>query len=346
MTAGKIVVVGSSNTDMVVKAPRLPGPGETVLSDSFAELPGGKGANQAVAAARLGAAVTFVGCVGQDALGARALEGLQREGIDTRFVVRDPQAPSGVALIVVDPSGENLIAVAPGANGLLSAEAVERAAPAFDDADIVLLQLEVPLEAVARAIELVRRRNRPIILDPAPAQPVPDEILSRVDIITPNVHEARTLAEERNNRPRPRPRKVLDPEPTAHREVVEFEDEDEDDSERRTRNAAPPTPEALAEALLIRGAPCVMVTLGSEGVLVARAGEARRLPARAVEAVDSTAAGDAFAGALATALSEGAGLNAATEFAVAAAALSVTRLGAQPSLARREEVERLLRGGS
>src|SRR3954447_26515198 len=145
MSSGKIVVVGSSNTDMVVKAPRLPGPGETVLGGAFVELPGGKGANQAVAAARLGAAVTFIGCLGQDALGNRALDGLRAEGIDTRFVVREPRAPSGVALIVVDQAGENLIAVAPGANSLLSAEAIERAAPAFDDAVILLLQLEVPL---------------------------------------------------------------------------------------------------------------------------------------------------------------------------------------------------------
>jgi ribokinase len=292
---------------MIVQAPRLPGPGETVLGGAFATASGGKGANQAVAAARLGAAVSFVGSVGDDALGQGMIESLQAEGIDTRFVTRDPSAPSGVALIVVDPSGENLIAVAPGANMRLSAAVVERAAPAFDAADVILVQLEVPLEAVSSAIQMAQRRGKRIILNPAPARPLPGEILSQVDILTPNETEAEALGR-----------------PPA---------EDERQVAPCVAGAlADPNPAADATRLLTLGAGCVIVTLGPQGVLVAQAGRQFRVPAPQVEAVDATAAGDAFSGALAAALAGGLALEPAVEFAVSAATLSVTRLGAQPSL--------------
>ncbi len=299
----RIVVVGSTNTDMVVKAPRLPGPGETVLGGEFAVVAGGKGANQAVAAARLGAEVAFIGCVGLDDLGERTLAALAAEGIDIRGVRRDPHAASGVALIMVDDRGENQIAVAPGANARLTAADVEAAAAILAEADSLVVQLEVPLPAVARAMELARRHGRRVLLNPAPARPVPAAILAGADVITPNESEAAALLGEY------------------------------------------PGPEAAAAALLKSGTGCAIVTLGGDGIVVACPGETYRVPAQRVVPVDTTAAGDAFSGALAVSLAERMPLRQAVEFSVAAAAISVTRSGAQPSLPRRNEVLALLEGG-
>jgi ribokinase len=299
--AGKIVVVGSSNTDMVVKCAQLPRPGQTVTGGTFVMVPGGKGANQAVAAARLGTQVVFVARVGNDSFGQAAVTGYQAEGIDTTYIVRDPEAHTGVALILVDQAGENLIAVASGANHRLSPHDVRRAEPAFRQARVVLLQLEIPLPAVEAAVELAHQYHIPVILNPAPAVPLPDSLLQRVDYLTPNETEAEGL--------------------------TGLPCSDLDSAERAAR------------VLLARGVRHVIITLGAKGSLVVNTEGARLVPAYRVSAVDTTAAGDAFSGALAAGLARGASLAEAVEFATKAAAISVTRVGAQPSLPTLAEVD-------
>lgn len=301
----RVVVVGSANTDMVVRAPRLPKPGETVLGGDFSQAPGGKGANQAVAAARLGALVTFIACVGADVLGDQAVRGYETEGIDTRYVVRDPDAPTGVALITVDEgTGENCIVAAPGANGCLSVSLIERAAEVIREADIVVCQLESPPDTVQTALRLARGAGKTTILNPAPARPVSDELLSLVSILTPNETEAAFLAGD-----------------------------------------AQMTPEDAAANLRARGVSTVVVTLGAQGLLWLGADGPGHMPAwPGVRAVDTTAAGDCFTGALAAALAEGRPWEQALAFANAAAALSVTKAGAQPSLPSLLEVDQLLAG--
>jgi ribokinase len=302
----RIVVVGSTNVDMVVKAPRIPRPGETVLGGQFATMAGGKGANQAVAAARMGGEVTFVARVGRDAFAQQAVAGFRAEGINTEYVVEDPEAAHGVALILVDQNGENAIAVAPGANARLSPEDVERAEPAIRDCDIVLFQLEVPLPAVIRAAELARKHGKRVILNPAPYLAVPDSLLAQVDLLTPNETEAEMLL---------------------------------GGGEAGLAGVA-----GTAEELLRRGVGCVVVTMGKEGVFVVSPEEQYHLPGRHVKTVDTTAAGDAFTGALAVCIAEGMEFRRAVRYAVAASSISVTRLGAQPSLPTRAEVEAALRG--
>lgn len=297
----RVVVIGSANMDMVVRAPRIPKPGETVVGSQFVMVAGGKGANQAVAAARLGAHVTFVARVGNDIFGNTNLKGYEEEGIDCRFVVRDEQTPSGVALIAVDAEGQNAIVVAPGANSRLSPEDVERAEGCIAEADVLIAQLEVPLETVLYTTKLARKHGKSMILNPAPApsQPLPPELLRHVDVLTPNETEAQQIC----NAP-------------SHA-----------------------SPESLGQALQALGVPVVIITLGGEGVLLLDEKGARRMPAFSVQAIDTTAAGDAFAGALAVALAEGKSREQAVQFAQRVAALSVTRLGAQPSLPYRAEVE-------
>lgn len=296
----RVVVVGSANTDMVARVPRLPQPGETVLGTEFENVPGGKGANQAVAAARLGAVVTFIACVGADGLGDGLVLGLEAEGIDTRHVVRDPDAPTGVALITVDEAtGENVIVVASGANAKLSVGLVEMAGDAIRDADVVVCQLESPLETVMAALKLAREAGKTTLLNPAPAQALSDELLSLVSVLTPNETEAALLAGDR---------------------AV--------------------TPSQMATALQDRGAANVVVTLGAKGALVVTETEETLVQSFAPkETVDTTAAGDCFTGALAVALGEGRKLGYAVEFANAAASLSVEKAGAQPSLPNRYEVD-------
>lgn len=300
----KILVIGSSNTDMILKVPSIPRPGETILGGEFVTAAGGKGANQAVGAARAGGDVTFIAKVGADMFGDRAIAGFGRDRINVDHVVRDRRHPSGVALIFVAKSGENCIAVAGGANSRLSAADVKRAAPAFAQARVVLLQLETPLPTVLAAAQLASKHNVPVILNPAPAQLLPDALLLRVAILTPNETEAETLT--------------------------------------GVRVTGDHTAECAATKLRSRGVRTVVVTLGARGAFVVDAEGSRHVPGFKVKPVDTTAAGDVFNGTLAVALAEGRTLDAAVRFANAAAAISVTRFGAQPSAPARKEIERFL----
>jgi ribokinase len=299
-----LLVVGSSNTDLIVRAARIPQPGETILGGEFHTAAGGKGANQAVAAARAGGKVTFVARLGCDASGRAAFTGFRREGINTRFIVRDARTPSGIALITVNAHGQNSIAVAPGANARLSAADLRRAAPAIATADALLVQLETPLRAVTAAVKLAARNQVPVLLNPAPAQPLPDSLLRHLRLLTPNETEAEILTGV----------KVTGPD-AALRAAIQ---------------------------LRARGVDTVIVTLGARGALVVSETVRRHVPGFKVRARDTTAAGDVFNGALAVALAERQELLAAVQFANAAAALSVTRLGAQPSAPWRSEIERFL----
>ncbi|MCS7304591.1 MAG: ribokinase [Thermoguttaceae bacterium] len=302
MKAAHLVVVGSSNTDMVVKAARLPRPGETVTGGQFYMAAGGKGANQAVAAARLGAHVTFVARVGTDMFGSQAIQNYDEEGIDTELIIRDPDHPTGVALILVDEQGENLIAVASGANHAMTPADVDRAATRIREADALLLQLEIPLAVVAYAAQVAASAGVPVILDPAPApeKPLPTELLRNITYLKPNESEAERLT------------------------GIRVEDE------RSARQAA--------EKLRADGAKNVIITLGANGAVVATADQVVHVPGFCVEARDCTAAGDAFNAALAVAIAQGRPLLEAVRYAHLVAALSVTRLGAQPSLPTAAEV--------
>lgn len=299
-----IVVVGSSNTDLIVQVGHIPKPGETVLGGKFVTAAGGKGANQAVAAARAGGRVTFVARVGQDAFGTQAVRGFKKDGINLKYLGRDKHYPSGTALIFVSQSGENSIAVASGANAELSAADVLRAKAAFARAKVCVLQLETPLATVQAAAELAYSKGATVILNPAPAQKLSSRLLERVTILTPNESEAELLTGI-----------PIKGETTARR---------------------------AAEKLLSRGVLVVIVTLGSRGVFVATEGVRRHVPGFKVKPVDTTAAGDVFNGALAAALAEGKELLPAVRFANAAAALSVTQQGAQPSAPSRRNIEQFL----
>ena len=300
-----VLVVGSSNTDMVIRVPRIPRPGETVLGGEFAMAAGGKGANQAVAAARAGGRVALVARIGDDVFGERATANFISDGIDTRFVFRSPGAPSGIALINVGEKGENSISVASGANALLSVADVEAAGPAFVAADILLVQLEIPLEAAEAAAGKAAASGVPVVLNPAPARVLDGGLLGRVAVLTPNEHEAEFLTGIR-----------VGDERGARR------------ADRRLREL---------------GAGKVVITLGGRGAYASSPEFEGLVPAFEVESVDTTAAGDIFNGALAVALAEKAPMAEAVRFASAAAALSVTRPGAQPSAPGRSEIEGFLR---
>lgn len=291
-----IFVIGSSNTDLVVKCPRLPKPGETVLGGDLIQANGGKGANQAVAAARLGGNVVFLCKVGGDAFGQVSINAYIREGIDTKYIITDPDAASGAALILVDNAGENSIAVAPGANSRLSLTDVDALRDVIHDGDVMLLQLEIPLNTVIHAARIGRELGAVVILDPAPAPGagLPDALLRSLDFITPNQQEADALASACGG--------------------------------------------CGVEAMLQRGVKNVIITKDKEGCVLVSKDGARSFPAYPVKAVDSTAAGDAFAGALAVGLVEGYNLENAISWAQQAAAVSVTRMGAQPSLPTRKEL--------
>ncbi len=303
-TPRSILVVGSSNTDMIIRVPHIPKPGETVLGRGFSMAAGGKGANQAVAAARAGGRVTFVARVGDDVFGERALANFRTDGIDAGFVFRTPGTSSGVALINVDERGENAISVASGANAALTVVDLEKARPAFETAGIVLLQLESPLAVVVETIRRAKAVGVPVILNPAPARLLDDGLLSLVSFLTPNEHEAALLAGI----------------------PVEIES--------GAREAA--------ARLRARGAGCVIITLGDQGAFASSAEFEGPVPAFKVDPVDTTAAGDVFNGALAVSLAEREPLAQALRFASAAAAISVTRFGAQPSAPTRSEIEAFL----
>ncbi len=296
----KIVVVGSSNTDMVVKVPHIPAPGETVMGSELLTISGGKGANQAVGAARAGGDIVFIACVSDDTFGTDAVENYKKDSIDTSFIKVKPGIHSGVALINVAEDGENSIAVAPGANSHLLPEDIFNARDAFRDAGIVLVQLEIPVETVSAVAELAAELNIPVILNPAPGARLPKDLLKRVSVITPNETEAALL--------------------TGTIEVNED------------------TIPVMAKELFDMGIETVIITLGSRGVYLMNSDFQGLVPGYRVKAVDTTAAGDVFNGALASALAENKTVRQAIDFAQRAAAISVTRMGAQPSAPGLEEI--------
>ncbi|MCX7680897.1 MAG: ribokinase [Anaerolineae bacterium] len=305
--AVRITVVGSLNMDMVVRVPRLPRPGETVIGSDFRTIPGGKGANQAVAAARLGAQTSMVGRVGRDDFGRLLLDNLAAAQVDHRFVRQDPGAPTGVAFIEVDDAGKNSIVVASGANARLTPADVDIAAATITAASALLLQLEIPLETVARAAAVAHAAGVKVILNPAPARPLPAELLALVDVLVPNESET----------------EILTGLPVGSQAEAE----------------------RAALTLLEAGVGAVVLTLGERGALLAQDGRTQTFPAFEVKPADVTAAGDAFLAGFAVALAEGKPLAEAVRWGNAAGALATTKLGAQPSLPTRQEVERLLAEG-
>ena len=304
MNSSKIVVIGSSNTDMIIQLNKIPVPGETVLGGNFSTAPGGKGANQAVAAARAGADVTFIASVGDDSLGIQAIEGFRRDGINVEYIKKVENVASGVALIFVGNDGENSIGVASGANASLSPENIIELKHIISRADAVLMQLETPLETITAAAKLAHEAGVKVILNPAPAQPLSDDLLKMVSILTPNETEAELLT------------------------GIKVENE-------TGANKA-------AETLLAKGIEAVLITLGARGVFLAAGEKRKMIPGFKVKAVDTTAAGDVFNGALTVALAENKSFDKAIRFANAAAALSVTKLGAQPSAHSRQEIDGFL----
>ena len=299
-----LLVVGSINMDLVMRTSRLPRPGETMYGEDLRAIPGGKGANQAVAAARLGMPVIMAGRVGRDQFGETLLAGLQANGVDTSFVERDEQASSGTTFIFVEPNGENTIVVATGANGSFSPRSAERLAGLLERVELVLLQLELPLESMARMIELARAAGKTVVLDAGPPCRQPLPAFFQVTVLTPNEAEAEALSGLT----------IRDP-----------------DSALRA-----------ALRLLERGPQAVVLKLGSKGALMAGGCKTLFLPAHAVKAVDTTAAGDAFSAALAVSLAEGQELEEAVRVANAAGALAVTKAGAQPSMPTRAELQAFL----
>lgn len=293
MNLNCIVVVGSSNTDMVIKTLKLPVPGETILGGNFFMNPGGKGANQAVAAARLGGKVSFIAKIGDDVFGKQARNLFERENINTKYLVTDPGHPSGIALITVDDKGENSIVVASGSNGYLLQSDIDLAYEEILKSDIVLMQLEIPLETVIYVANIAFDGGKKVILNPAPALKITDDLLSKLYMITPNEIEAELISGI--------PVKDINSATLAARNLYE------------------------------RGVKVVIITLGSKGALLFTGKEAKLIPSPKVEAVDTTAAGDVFNGAIAVAISKGMELEKAVEFACNAAAISVTRMGAQAS---------------
>lgn len=298
----RVAVVGSLNMDLVARVPRMPLPGETLAGQTFAQVPGGKGGNQAVAAARLGAHVSMLGRIGDDANGAVLRAGLEREGIDCCALAATPSIPTGVALILVDDDGRNSIVIVAGSNGALTPDDIAHHESVLAQADVVVCQLETPPATVMAALSAARRLGKTVILNPAPVTgPLPAQWLPLVDYLIPNEVEAATLT--------------------------------------GLPIGSPQDAVAAAQALLAQGVRNVLITLGSAGVVAAFGGDPIHIPAPRVAAVDTTAAGDTFIGAFAAQLAQGADTEAALRFAQRAAAISVTRAGAQPSIPTRAELE-------
>jgi len=310
-TRPKVTVVGSFNMDLLIRTPRMPIKGETILGGPFITGPGGKGANQAVAAARLDADVTMVVKLGQDAFGDQAAANLANEGICPDFILRDGAAYTGVAFIVVDDAGENMIIVALGTNALLTPADIDAAREAIMEADVALFQLESPLETVTYAIRMAHAAGTTVVLNPAPSQALSPDLLSLVDVLTPNQTELQLLVGKDLSGP---------PDLKSLEEI-----------------------ESAARELLSCGVGSVVVTLGVDGALSVTRDSVHHIPGYTVEVVDTTGAGDAFNGALAVALAEGRTLPEAVNFANAAAALQVTKVGTAPAMPYRRDVERVLR---
>lgn len=298
-TPPKVIVVGGANTDFIIQVPHLPAKGETVLGGTFHTARGGKGANQAVAAARLGGEVTFITRLGADRLGSEAIEAYQNEGICTDYILRDPQRASGVALILVDNKGENMIAVDPGASLELSPADLQSVEKVMKEADLLLVQLEITMETAIAAIGIASRNHVRVVLNPAPAIEIPNELYGLIDVLTPNEKEAAILTGSSG-------------------------------SNNRT---------LMAELAKKTGTQHIIMTRGEKGARVYSQGQITDIPAFQVAALDTTACGDAFNGALAVALGRGEDLLQAVSFANVVGALTATRLGAQPSLPTAQEVD-------
>jgi ribokinase len=299
-----VVVLGSINMDLVVKTPRFPMPGETLIGHTFFTAPGGKGGNQAVAVGKLGVAVVMVGRVGNDVFGETLLTSLKQNGVDTVAVTRDDEHPSGTAVIFVDDQAENEIVIVAGSNGAVGNAELKQLDTVLQAGDQLLLQLEVPIETVSEAAKMACKKGAMVIFDPAPVRSLPDEIFEYIDVITPNETEASTL--------------------------VGFEVNDEASAGE------------AAKVLRARGVRQVVIKMGGKGAYCDDGQQAVFLPAYQVDAVDTVAAGDAFNGALAAGLAEGLPMQEALRWGMAGGAISTTRSGAQPSLANREELLTLL----
>jgi len=299
----QIVVIGSSNTDMVVKSDRIPIPGETILGGEFMMTDGGKGANQAVAVARLGGKITFVARIGKDMFGDNAINEYKEYGIDTSHIARD-ETSSGIALIMVDSNAENCISVASGANAKLSKADVDAAQTNITNAEILLMQMEIPMDVICYAAEMAEKKGVKVILNPAPATPLPSRLYKSLYIITPNRTEAEILS------------------------GIQVDSLD--------------TAKEAARLIADKGVNTVVITLGSDGSLILLDNEYYHIPARKVKAIDTTAAGDVFNGAMCVALSEGKSVIEAVKFATIASSISVTRMGAQSSIPLRTEVDALI----
>ncbi|MFJ5361246.1 ribokinase [Pectobacterium sp. CHL-2024] len=304
MKTGKLVVLGSINADHILNLEQFPRPGETVIGEQYSVAFGGKGANQAVAAGRSGADIAFIACVGEDDIGTRICQQLSKDNIDVSAVEAISGETTGVALIFVNADAENMIAINAGANAAVMPDYLHRHQQHIIDASALLMQLESPLETVIAAAKLAHEHQTKVILNPAPARELPDELLSLVNMITPNETEAQFL--------------------------TGITVETEDDAAR------------AAQVLHDKGIETVLITLGSRGVWLSENGQGQRIPGYRVKAVDTIAAGDTFNGALVTALLENKPMSSAVRFAHAAAAIAVTRRGAQPSVPWREEIDAFL----
>ncbi|MEZ8092634.1 ribokinase [Photobacterium swingsii] len=300
----KLVVLGSVNADHVLQVASFPRPGETLHGHSYSVIPGGKGANQAVAAARLGADIAFIACVGDDSFGLNIREAFANDGINTDAVLVEENTPTGIAMIQVAATGENSICISAEANACLTPARLAPHHTLITHADTLLMQLETPVETITAAARVAKEANTKVVLNPAPAQTLSDDLLQLVDMITPNETEAELLTGVK---------------------VVDMA-----------------SAQQAADVLHNKGIPTVMITLGSQGVWISQNGQGKQVTGFRVDAKDTTAAGDTFNGALLTGLQEGKSLNDAIRFAHAAAAISVTRLGAQTSIPHRHEVKRFL----
>lgn len=304
----KVTVVGSANVDLVIRAERMPNKGETLIGEAFDIFTGGKGFNQATAAARLGAEVTFIGRIGEDAFGEMLRSAMESEQIDTQFVKTDADNGTGIATIVVEPDGDNSIIVVPRANMCITPTDIDTAGDSIANADVLLLQLETPIDASKRAAEIARENGTIVLLDPAPARQLPVDLLKKIDILTPNASEATVLSRQ----------EVSTPDSIT-------------------------TAKTMQKQINQNGLSSVVLTLGEQGVLLCTPTETEHIPAIPVDVIDTTGAGDAFSGALATALANGNNITESVRYATAAGAAACTVLGATPSMPTDEKIKAILK---